>query len=290
MKFQILFLILYIFYGQVFGQNKSFRLPKCVSFQMIYVEGGDFTMGCTEDHSTYSGVMDCETSESPAHDVILSSFYIGKFEVTQELWDAVMGTTIYQQADKSYYSGVYGAGDAYPMYYINYIECEEFCRRLNDLLSDQIPDGFKFSLPTEAQWEYAARGGKEGKPTLYSGSNDFRSVAVAVVRFGWHKYSEYSADEEPEAANVVGTKDANELGIYDMSGNVWEWCLDWFNESYYSSSPKKNPKNMAADGSRRVLRGGSWCYYGQISSVAYRCSSPPTYRSYSIGFRLALVK
>jgi hypothetical protein len=141
------------------GQNITFTLPGGQKFKMVYVEGGTFVMGCTSEQSGQ-----CESDESPAHNVSLGSYYMAEYEVTQSLWQAVMGTTIYNQQSKASASSTYGVGDNLPMYYISHTECEEFCGRLNNLLRDQLPQGFKFRLPTEAQWEYAARGGVNAKP------------------------------------------------------------------------------------------------------------------------------
>jgi len=159
------------------------------------------------------------------------------------------------------------------MYYISYNECEEFCAKLNKLLSNQLPEGFKFCLPTEAQWEYAARGGKKSKGYKFSGSDYIGEVA-------WYDGNSGSKTHE------VGMKDKNELGIYDMSGNVYEWCQDWYGS--YSSSSQTNPKGPSS-GSARVLRGGSWYRNAQNCRVADRNYISPGARDYGIGFRLSLV-
>ena len=241
-----------------------------VKFEMIFVEGGIFTMGCTAEQ----GGM-CPDKEMPVHQVSLSSFYMGKYEVTQELWYAVMGTSIHQQREKSDYAfELSGTGNEYPVYYINYHDCEEFCGKLNKLLGNQLPDGYKFGIPTEAQWEYAARGGKHSKNYKFSGSDYSGEVA-------WYSGNSNGTHE-------VGTKDKNELGIYDMSGNVWEWCYDWYSDSYYSNSSSDNPKG-AGSGSFRVLRGGSCIDYEQDCRVSDRHYDFPDFRGRCYGFRLALV-
>ena len=244
-----------------------------VKFEMIFVEGGTFEMGCN----------DCESNEKPLHRVSLSDFYMGKYELTQELWYAVMGRSINQQHVKAtidcghfdYGLRLRGTGNKYPMYDINYHECEEFCIRLNELLSQQLPDGYKFGIPTEAQWEYAARGGKHSKNYTFSGSDYLGEVA-------------WCYGNSNDGTREVGTKDKNELGIYDMSGNVYEWCYDWYSDSYYSNSPSDNPKGPGS-GSRRVLRGGSWNLNEQHCRVSNRINYPPVNRNYISGFRLALV-
>lgn len=253
------------------GTNMTINLPSGDSFVMVYVQGGQFSMGCTNDQQG-----GCDSDESPAHFVTLRDFYIGETEVTQGLWQAVMGTSIYQQIDKNGTSSTYGVGNNYPMYYVNHSEAEEFCGRLNNLLRSQLPQGYKFCLPTEAQWEYAARGGKKDRPSLYAGSDYIGEVA-------WYD------GNSNNSTHPVKTKDPNELGLYDMSGNVYEWCADWYNSSYYSSSPTDNPKNLSS-GSYRVVRGGSWRYSATLCRVADRSNDRPGFHYYYLGFRLVLVQ
>ena len=171
------------------------------------------------------------------------NYYIAKYEVTQAQWRAVMGNNPakYKGADR-------------PVEQVSWNDAMEFCKKLNDM--GLAPAGYQFSLPTDAQWEYAARGGNKSKGYEYSGSNDIKEVA-------WY-------DDNSDATHDVGTKKPNELGLYDMSGNVWEWCLD-------------------ARGSHRVLRGGGWSNYADRCRVAFRHDLNPDYRSYVFGFRLALV-
>jgi len=240
-----------------------------VSFEMIYVEGGTFVMGCTSEQKN------CGKDESPVHRVTLSDFYIGKYQVTQELWYAVIGTTISQQRDLTgLRKHLYGKGDNYPMYYINFDECQEFCDKLNTLLANKLPKGYKFCLPTEAQWEYAARGGKKSKGYIYSGSNLVDDVAWYI--------------KKNTATHEVGMKEKNELGIYDMSGNVWEWCRDVY--AMYRSGSQLNPN--VSDSykyySYHIMRGGSF-----ISNL-YCCHVTCRYKAYygkrdsSYGFRISL--
>ncbi len=228
-----------------------------VRFKMIKVEGGTFRMG------SYSGHND----EQPVHSVTLSDYYIGETEVTQALWSAVMGTTVRQQRDKADVSwSIRGEGDNYPIYYVSWSECMEFVSRLSQIT------GRRFALPTEAQWEYAARGGNKSRAYTYSGSNNIFDVA-------WH------ADNSSSNTHPVGTKMANELGIYDMSGNVWEWCQDWYGT--YSSSSQTDPAGSSS-GSYRVLRGGSTDNSGDNRSTDRFCISPG-YRGIGVGFRLVLL-
>ena len=162
------------------------------------------------------------------------------------------------------------------MYYINYNECVEFCEKLNQLLSKHLPEGYTFTLPTEAQWEYAARGGNKSKGYTYSGGDNIGKVA-------W--YEENSMDKSHE----IGMKKGNELGIYDMSGNLWEWCKDWFDGYYYDHSPSLDPTGPVY-GYMRSQRGGSWRSIAQGCRVSCRFRSSPNERASNCGFRLALVK
>ena len=222
-----------------------------VSFEMIKVEAGYFVMGCTEEQEE-----SCADDENPYHKVTISkNYYIGKFEVTQELYEAVMGEnpSKWKFFDR-------------PVENVSWEEAQEFCNKLSRMT------GRKFSLPTEAEWEYAARGGKKSSNTIYCGSPEIDDVA-------WYD------DNSDEHTHAVGKLSPNELGIYDMSGNVWEWCLDWYGD--YSSSSQTDPKGPET-GSKRVLRGGSWIYNDWSCRVTYRASGVPTGRGSSVGFRVVL--
>ena len=256
--------------------------------QMIYVPGGTFIMGRT----TGSGGSD----ELPTHSVTLNSFYIGKYEVTQAEYSQ------YMQPGSSWTSN-YGLGDNYPAYYVSWYAILKYCNlrsmaegltpvysisgstdpvdwgsvpssnnsTWNAAICNWSANGYR--LPTEAEWEYAARGATNTPEYLYSGSNDVNSVA-------W-----YSGNNSPYGSKPVGTKAPNGIGTYDMSGNLWEWCWDWYSSSYYSSSPSSNPTGPAS-GSRRVRRGGLWNYHAYNCRVAYRSNSYPDSGDYSIGFRV----
>ena len=229
-----------------------------VSFTMIAVGGGTFKMGAqSTDSSGDNYDSDAYSSESPVHSVTLSSYYIGETEVTQELWEAVMGS------NPSYFRG-----SQRPVEKVSWNDCQEFIKKLNKLT------GKNFRLPTEAEWEYAARGGNKSQGYKYSGSNTIDNVA-------WYTSNSGSKTHD------VKTKQANELGIYDMSGNVYEWCQDWYDSNYYSSSPETNPTGPTS-GSYRVLRGGGWGYSARGCRVSNRGFSSPAYRYYDRGFRLAL--
>ena len=238
--------------------NQTFTVNG-VSFDMIAVEGGTFTMGATEEQGS-----DAYGDETPTHQVTLSSYYIGKTEVTQELWQAVMGKSL-SQIGSELGNRTYGEGANYPMYYVSWEDCQEFITKLNALT------GKNFRLPTEAEWEFAARGGSNSQGFKYSGSNTLSNVA-------WYNAS---------TTHPVATKASNELSIYDMSGNVWEWCNDWYSTSYYTSASQTNPTGPNS-GSSRVCRGGSWSYDARSCRVSFRSGYNPTNRLGNLGLRLAL--
>ena len=255
------------------SKNLSFT-ANGVTFEMIFVEKGSFTMGCTPEQG------DGNADEKPPHPVTLTEdYYMGKYEVTQKLWHAVTGNSINYQRSLASASSLNGEGDNFPMYYINYDECVAFCTALNGLLGGQLPAGYTFNLPTEAQWEYAARGGKKSVGYKYSGSHDVNTIA-------W-----YGNGDESLSTHPVGTKLQNELGIYDMSGNVWERCRDWYSNTYYStiSSGAINPTGPPT-GTTCVLRGGCWYNFEKGVRVSQRINVYPITRYDGTGLRLALVK
>ena len=225
---------------------------------MVAVDGGTFQMGATSEQQN------ADSDERPVHSVTLDNYYIGETEVTQELWQAVMGS------NPSSFTG----NSQHPVECVSRNDCQAFVNKLNTLLANQLPNGRKFRLSTEAEWEYAARGGNRSRGTQYSGSSCVDSVA-------WY------LDNSGRTTHPVKDKSPNELGLYDMSGNVWEWCNDWYSSDYYSNSPRNNPQGPSS-GSCRVLRGGSWYAGAQYCRVAYRPDSSPDIRSYNYGLRLAL--
>ncbi|MBR4564432.1 MAG: formylglycine-generating enzyme family protein [Paludibacteraceae bacterium] len=237
-----------------------------VSFTMISVTGGSFIMGATSEQGQDAG-----EEEKPKHKVTLSDYYIGQTEVTQALWKAVMGTSVRQQRNLENPSFlICGEGNDFPMYYVSMYECQLFIEKLNKLLSKKL-NGMHFALPTEAQWEYAARGGIKTQNFKYSGSNSVDSVA-------------WSNKNSNSSTHRVGTKKPNELGIYDMSGNVWEWCQDWYGA--YKSFTQTNPTGPSS-GSGYVYRGG--CWYNGAQSCRTTCRVQDPGRRYNrIGFRLVL--
>ena len=230
-------------------QVESFTING-VKFDMVEVQGGTFRMGATSEQG-----IDAEDDEKPAHDVALDSYYIGKTEVTQAQWKVVMGS------NPSYFKG-----DYLPVENVSWEDCKTFIQELNRIT------GKKFRFPTEAEWEFACRGGNKSKGYKYSGSNEIADVA-------------WCEEGDDGSAHLVGTKAPNELGIYDMSGNVWEWCADWYGD--YSSNLQTNPTGPTS-GSDRVSRGGSW--YGDASycRLSNRGNNTPAHRYSSLGLRLAL--
>ena len=215
---------------------------------MVQVEGGTFTMGATSEQGS-----DADSNEKPTHQVTLSSFSIGRYEVTQEEWEAVMGSN-----PSSF------KGGKLPVEQVSWDDCQEFIRKLNQLT------GKEFRLPTEAEWEYAARGGSKSRGYKYAGGNDLGGVA-------WYW------DNSNSETHEVGQKQPNELGLYDMSGNVWESCQD--RNGDYSSSSQTNPTGSST-GSYRMARGGS--FYSDAGFCRVSARSCHTVPGCVIGMRLAL--
>ena len=219
-----------------------------VSFDMVLVKARTFTMGATPE------MEDPWDDEKPVHQVTLTNdYYIGKTEVTQALWKAVIGS------NPSFFEG-----DNKPVESVSWDDCQEFISKLN------TATGKNFRLPTEAEWEFAARGGNKSNHYQYSGSDNIDDVA-------WYNDNSKTHD--------VASKRPNELGLYDMSGNVWEWCSDWYGD--YSSSAQTNPTG-ANSGSYRVSRGGGWFNLAWDCRSSYRDGYSPDGRGYYLGLRLAL--
>ena len=250
-KIVVLGLLLAVCGFKAYGQVTASR--HTAEPEMVFVEGGTFMMGCTPEQGR-----DCRDNEKPAHQVTVSSFYIGKYVVTQRQWRLLMGSNPRSST----------LGDNYPVDLVTWNAARDFINRLNAVT------GKKYRLPTEAEWEYAARGGAKSKAYKYSGSNKLDDVA-------------WFLDNSGRGLHPVGTKQPNELGIYDMNGNVWEWCSDWAGE--YPVSPQRDSKGPAS-GTYRVRRGGGWIVRADLCRVAYRSWGVPDdiVNMGTYGFRLAL--
>ena len=235
-------------YGNQVSFSPDIQLTESVngvSFDMVAIKGGTFSMGSN----------DGDSDEKPIHTVTLSDFYMGKTEVTQAQWVAVMGS------NPSWFKG-----DNLPVETVSWDDVQIFLGKFN------AKTGKTYRLPTEAEWEYAA-GGSVGQK--WPGTNNESSLG---------NYAWYDANSN-DTTHAVGAKQPNSLGLYDMGGNVWEWCSDWYSADYYANSPQTNPKG-ASTGSGRVLRGGSWNGHASYCRVSFRFCSYPDYRYYSYGFRL----
>ena len=272
MKF--IYLVRYIFFGilsfifiataSAFEIDKNFGPPKkkpeikITPFEMVFIKGGCFDMGDTFG--------DGGSDERPVHKVCVDDFYLGKHEVTQGEWKKIMG---------SIPSAFKFCGKNCPIDLVTWETAHIFINKLNK------KNGLKYRLPTEAEWEYAAKsGGIKEKWAGTSSSSEFEDYA-------WYKGNNYGP--EKMTINPVGQKKPNGLGLYDMSGNVWEWVLDWYGEDYYSKTsqkPKRNPEGPS-EGIYRVYRGGSWSNDPHLLRTSYRSYARPEYRDGSLGFRLA---
>lgn len=249
MKKSIAYLVLFAFSFPYLHAQVGFEVnANGINFKMIKVNGGAFNQGCNDEEAFYDW-------EKGAHKVTLSSYYIGETEVTQALWQAVMGSN--PSTIKN---------DNFPMIDVSWNEIQTFIGKLNSMT------GYEFRLPTEAEWEFAARGGQKGNRQSYSGSNNIDEV-------GW--YSGNSMDKPHE----VKQKKPNGLGLYDMTGNVWEFCSDWFGD--FDTAPKTNPQGPI-EGGLRVLKGGSWFVDAGMNNLNRRFFDAPDHKSPCNGFRLVL--
>ncbi|MBQ6771395.1 MAG: formylglycine-generating enzyme family protein [Bacteroidales bacterium] len=236
------------------GANESIGFDvNGAKFTMKYVEGGRFMMGASASDTI------AKTWEKPAHSVILDDYYIGETEVSQALWKAVMNNNPSKHV-----------GDNYPVDCVSWDDCMDFCKKLSSIT------GYYFCLPTEAEWEFAARGGNKSNNYKYSGSNNLNEVAWCL-------------DDSDTISHVVKTKKPNELGVYDMTGNVWEWCYDYWNNQYesYSGFSQINPHGTPS-GEFRVHRGGAWHSSSKYCRVSYRWYAKAERHNDFRGFRLAM--
>lgn len=233
------------------GPSNGVYTVEGISFKMIFVEGGTFEMGATSE------MENPWNDELPVHQVTVSDFYLCEVEVTQALWEALMDTN---------YSSFLGA--ELPVQEVSWNECQEFISRLNK------QTGETFRLPTEAEWEFAARGGNLSNHTQFAGSSNIDEVA-------WY------ANNSGETPHPVAQKLPNELGLYDMSGNVWEWCSDYFGD--YLDEPQTNPQGPEKGG-YHVYRGGSWFGAERSTRISTRDRFGSNESNYNLGLRLALTK
>lgn len=233
-----------------------------VIFRMNYIKGGTFYMGASAEQRSMAF-----DDELPLHQVTLKSFYMGQTEVTQALWNAVMGEDFTPTRDTLHrWNPKIGEGDTYPAYYVSWNDCMTFISKLN------AKTGQRFSLPTEAQWEYAARGGKFKNTFLYSGGDTLDDVA-------WYY------NNSGNVLHGVGSKYPNSLGLYDMTGSVWEWCSDWY--APYQGTSLTNPAGPTS-GEERVNRGGGWKDFQRSCRVSARSSNSPDEPYPDLGLRLVL--
>jgi formylglycine-generating enzyme required for sulfatase activity len=216
---------------------------------MVLVRGGTFQMGSNDGGS----------DEKPVHSVTVDDFYISKYEVTFAQYDKFCEATNRKQPDDE----GWGHGNR-PVINVSWHDAVAYCKWAGG------------RLPTEVEWEYAARGGNKSRGYKYAGSNDIDKVA-------WQSGDDWGS---LGSTKPVGQKQPNELGLYDMSGNVWEWCSDWYGENYYKQSPSSNPKGPSS-GKYRVLRGGSWYYVSWLCRAANRIRYHPVVRTNHYGFRIA---
>lgn len=248
------------FYGIQLSDNQKINtsknevinnIAKNIVNNMILIEGGTFVMGATKEQGSHFYY-----SEKPSHRVSLSSFKLCKYEVTQKEWVLIMG----DNPSTDYID------ENHPVDHVSWNECQRFIKKLNSIT------GYNFRMPTEAEWEYAARGGKHSKGYKYPGGYNLN-------RYGWY------SENKTESTHRVGIKEPNELGLYDMGGNVWEWCQDWLGG--YSSAYTNNPKGPV-DGTFKIMRGGCWDSPETSCRVSFRGNQQPSSNYGSYGLRLAM--
>ena len=241
---------------ETIAADKEYLTVDGVSFAMISIEGGTFDMGATPEQGMYASF-----DEKPSVQIEISDFYMAEMPVTQALWFAVMGD------NPSHFRG-----DRLPVERVSWEDCQEFIKRFS------LQTGIRFRLPTEAEWEYAARGGKYAKHCKYAGGNDDN-----ILDYVWNKENSQSKSHE------VKMKQPNELGLYDMSGNISEWCSDWYFNSYANNGARVNPQGPST-GVAKVYRGGSWDDKAMNCRVSKRFSMNPIFKNKLVGLRLAATK
>ncbi len=249
-----------LFFAALFAGYVSFAQHN-INVQMVYVKGGQFFRGC--DDREYRGAE--FDNERPVHRVSVSSFAISKYEITQGQWRTLMGILPPAYNGKDY---VNKECDDCPIVMVNYDDIQKFIKKLND----KYP-GKNYRLPTELEWEFAARGGKYSEKYKFAGSNKLKDVAWYGVQNG--------------ATHPIGKKEPNELGIYDMSGNVMEWTTDWYDPNYYRTTIDASDPKGPEKGEKKVVRGGSYFDDADVCRTTYRSRYAPTTRRWDLGFRLA---
>ena len=225
--------------------------------EMILIPGGSFLMGAT----------DGEEDERPIHNVLVNSFYLSKYEITLKQWKDLMGTEPVHEENNRYFK----MGNRFPVVNVNWYEAKEFIAKLNDVI------GHGFRLPTEAEWEYACRAGSK---TKFSHGQ----LKMGLSQYAWYYDNAFKKGEM--YPHEVGTRKPNKFGLYDMMGNVYEWCFDWYGRNYYAESQVQNPQGPVY-GSSKVVRGGDWARTDYFLRVTSRRYYSPHYRDVNVGFRLA---
>jgi formylglycine-generating enzyme required for sulfatase activity len=234
------------------------ELPRVIELEMIAIPGGNFLMGSPDSEARRS------TTESPQHQVTLAGFWMGKYPVTQAQYQAIMGN------NPSYFKG-----DNRPVENVSWHEAMEFC----DFLSQKL--GQHYTLPSEAQWEYACRAGTT--TPFYFGD----TLTTNIANYdGNYTYANGLKGIYREKTTEVGSFPPNGFGLYDMHGNVWEWCLDHFHDSYNGAPSDGSAWVTGGNSDLRILRGGSWFCIPRLCRCAYRFSNSPDYRSSRNGFRV----
>jgi formylglycine-generating enzyme required for sulfatase activity len=268
------------------ARRQAREFANSVGMSFVLVPAGSFMMGANNG----------QANERPVHQVTIGyAFYMGRYEVTQAQWQRVMGTSVRQQRDRGQvlpqFRGIVGKGDNYPMYYVSWEDAQAFVNALN-----ARNDGYQYRLPSEAEWEYACRAGTTG---------DYAGVLDAIAWYGNNSGRQYldadaiwRTDQSNYASRLlnngnqthpVGTKQPNAWGLYDMHGNVWEWVLDYYHDSYNGAPTDSSAWLSGGDSRHRVLRGGSWLFNAPDLRSSYRYWVRPVYRSNNHGFRLVAV-
>jgi formylglycine-generating enzyme required for sulfatase activity len=270
-----------VLHADLAGGEKPKEFTNAVGMKMVRIPKGKFTMGSPADEK------DRKADEGPQHEVEVSEFFLGAHEVTQAEYEKVMGT------NPSYFSAGGGGKDKvkgmdtsrFPVERVSWEEAMEFCKKLNEMADRKKPAGWAYRLPREAEWEYACRGGASSYQTFHFGN----SLSSSQANFdGNRPYGGAAKGDFLGRTCKVGSYEKNGFGLFDMHGNVWEWCADWYDPDYYKRSPRLDPAGPSTTPGR-VVRGGSWNFNGGHCRSASRDRCTPGLRLNGIGFRVALV-